>query len=328
MRRPWVRSPSGPLSRTLFEVNLQTLIQSKKPILVEGAMVERLSRMEGVALDSALIHAPLIYSPVQALQLGQVYRSYLNVGRKYNLPILTLTPTWRANFRNIAESQWKSQSLNEDCVHFLKEIRTEYGKYASSIYVGGMMGPSGDCYRPNEALTEKEAFNFHISQARALHNAGADFLLASTLPAVSEAIGLARAMSSTLAHYAISFVVRPDGTVLDGTPLHQAILAIDQKTESNPPIFYAINCVHPEMFRKALVKENHQTVKGRLLGFQANTSARNPEELDCLLERETIEPITFGNLMQKLRGDVGIQILGGCCGTDDRHIDALAKHLA
>jgi homocysteine S-methyltransferase len=311
-------------------MNFNETIQAQKPILTEGAMVERVRRHPDVALDPEIAHAGLIYSDRGRNVLAGIYRQYLSIGSRHDLPMLTLAPTWRANPERIAKagSNHKVETLNRDCVNFLKEIQDEFGDYGKKIFVAGMLGCRGDAYNPQEALGEKDAVHFHGQQVAALAASGADFIKAATLPAVSEALGIARAISNTGLPAVISFVIRPDGTLLDGTPLHTAVEMIDAAV--NPaPAFYMVNCVHPVVFMSAMGLETalSETVARRVLGFQANTSAKSPEELDNLNYLDTTEPDLFAKMMLEIHHTFGTRVLGGCCGTDDRHIEKIAEQL-
>jgi homocysteine S-methyltransferase len=177
-------------------------------------------------------------------------------------------------------------------------------------------------------MPELEAALFHTWQAEALANAGVDFLLASTLPALSEALGLARAQSATGLPYLISFVARPEGTLLDGTALHTAIDAIDRAVAARP-LGYLINCTHASVFHRAVLHATNSSslVRERVVGLLANTAALTPEELDASLELVEEEPELFGRSMAALHGELGMKVLGGCCGTDNRHIECLAKNI-
>ena len=152
-----------------------------------------------------------------------------------------------------------------------------------------------------------------------------DFILAATLPAVSEALGIAAAVSQCGIPYGLSFVIRSDGRILDGTPLQTAIEKIDA-TVDPAPLFYQINCVHPTIFKEAL--KHSDPGSGRILGLQANTSLKSPEELDGLDYLDTSEPKEFAESMLALHTQFGLKIIGGCCGTDHRHIEEIAKRLS
>jgi homocysteine S-methyltransferase len=304
-------------------------IASYSVLLAEGAVIERLRRNPGVRLDRHIAHAGLVYSRQGQAALRQIYRQYLDIGRMAGLPLLTCAPTWRANPARLQQAGYDDQAdVNGDCVRFLASIRAEYGAYAGQVFVGGLMSCQGDAYKPAEALPADEAAAFHRPQARALAAAGADFLLAATLPAASEALGLARAMASSGLPYALSFVLRPGGTLLDGTPLHQAVATIDSAVEP-APLFYMANCVHPTVFESAFAAAISQSpaVARRLIGLQANTSTKSPEELDNRGSLDGAQPEPFASAMVGLHHWFGTKILGGCCGTDNRHIAAIARRL-
>jgi homocysteine S-methyltransferase len=62
--------------------------------------------------------------------------------------------------------------------------------------------------------------------------------------------------------------------------------------------------------------------------LQANTSAKSPEELDGLESLDSEAPAPFAAAMLDVRRQFGAKILGGCCGSDERHIEAIAAMIA
>jgi homocysteine S-methyltransferase len=190
-----------------------------------------------------------------------------------------------------------------------------------------MMGCKGDAYKPQEALTSDEAELFHEFQARALSNGGVDFLFGATLPSYHEALGLAKAMAKTKKPYILSFVIRSNGTLLDGTSLHDAFLNIDSSVLTRP-LGYMVNCVHPSVLQSALLNhKKSKIVKERLLGIQSNTSSKSPEELEGATELESEDFDSLINNMLELHNEHGLNIMGGCCGTNDKHIQKLVNEL-
>ena len=300
-------------------------VRSAPILLTEGAVVERLRREYCLPLDAESLHAAFIYDDRRRSILKQIYSDYIELLKPTGVPFLLFTPTWRATGERLANEGLDARMVNRDNVRLLLELRSEHPDAEARMYVGGLMGCRGDAYRPEEALSEDDAFAFHRVQAESLMNGGVDFLFASTLPALSEAIGIARVYATLTSDYILSFIVRPDGTLLDGTPLHEALSLIDALV-SPPPLAYMVNCVHPNVFRSAMNHPFHSSayVRSRILGLQANTSERTPEELDGLDSLDTVEGLPFAHAMNSLRASTGIRILGGCCGTDVRHISALA----
>jgi homocysteine S-methyltransferase len=308
---------------------VKDLLVSSPAVLGEGAVIERLRRLPGITLHEQVVNSALIYDPAGCRALEAICRQYLEIGQRHDLPLLLSTPTWRASRDRITAAGLAGRELNGDNFRFLDGLRRGYGAYGEKVLIAGLTSCRGDAYRPAEAMHPAEAREFHRWQADKLATAGVDLLLAATLPALSEAIGLAQALGATGLPYLVSFVARPAGTLLDGTPLRDAIGAIDAAATPEP-LAYLINCTHASVFRSAV---NHPTnssplVRQRVVGLLANTSPLSPEELDNSTELAEEEPETFGADVAALYDDPGMRILGGCCGTDERHIEALARRLA
>ncbi|MBK8121962.1 MAG: homocysteine S-methyltransferase family protein [Sulfuritalea sp.] len=306
----------------------QELLTQSPAVLGEGAVIERLRRAPGIRLDDHVVNSALIYQESGRAALETIYRQYLAIGQRYQLPLLLSTPTWRAGRERIAAAGLAGRDLNGDNTRFLAKLRDGCGDYARQVAICGLMSCRGDAYKPDEAMSADAAAGFHGWQADALAAAGVDFLLAATLPALSEALGLARAQAATGLPYVISFVARREGTLLDGTPLSVAISTIDAAVTPRP-LAYLVNCTHASIFRSALLNERNSSplVKQRVIGLLANTAALSPEELNERTDLVEEAPAVFGRSVAALRSELGMKILGGCCGTDQRHIECLARAL-
>ena len=297
-------------------------------ILGEGAVIERLRRNSGFDLDPDIVNSAFIYDDAKRSALEAIYRQYLDIGSQYALPLLLSTPTWRASRERIEAAGYAGRDVNGDNFRFFDALRNSYGAYAQKVVICGLLSCRGNAYDQTEALTTDAAHRFHTWQATKLAEAGVDFLLAATLPALSEAIGLALALAATGRPYIVSFVARAEGTLLDGTPLKDAFAVIDDA--ANPkPLAYMINCTHASIFKSALMNKvnSSSSVRHRVVGLLANTAALKPEELDSSDTLVEEAPEVFGRSVADLREDLGMKILGGCCGTDERHIGSLAARL-
>jgi homocysteine S-methyltransferase len=306
------------------------VVTESSAVLMEGSVIERLRRDPDISLDPFILNAGLIYGEPGRSALAAIYGQYMKIGAEFGLPILCLTPTWRAGRERLGKAGYgESTDVNGDCARFLRRIREEFGDFAERIFIGGLMGVRGDAYDPGEALSREAAANHHAFQARALAAAGVDFLIASTLPALSEALGMAAAMAQTGIPYVISFIIGPSGSLLDGTPLPEAVERVDAAA-APPPFAVMINCVHPLVFEQAIESLGAVTDKvlRRVIGLQANTSPLSPEELDGLDHLEAEDPAVLARLMIRLHNRFGLSLLGGCCGTDHRHIAEIAERLA
>jgi homocysteine S-methyltransferase len=294
--------------------------------LSEGSVYERLRRHPSIEFDPYIFHASLIYDDRAILILEGVHREYVDVGKKHHLPILTMTDTWRSNQERVSLSNFKSHKVNQDNAKFMLGLRESYGSFAESIFIAGQIGPRGDAYKPEEALSKFQAESFHHAQLEAFAETNVDLLYAATLPALSEAQGIAVAMSKFDLPYMLSFVIRPEGTLLDGTPLGEAMDIIDNSVLT-PPTGYAVNCVHPKIFASGMsaLEGQNKMYSRRILGYQANTANLRPEEIDGSVELITEEPSVLADLMVDSYQSFRTLFLGGCCGTDTRHIEQLAE---
>jgi homocysteine S-methyltransferase len=298
-------------------------------ILGEGALIERLRRNSPFDLDPFIVNSGFIYDLPKRKAIEAIYRGYLDVGARHDLPLLLSTPTWRASRQRIADAGLSDRDVNGDNFRFLDDLRRTYGGYAQKVVICGLMSCKGDAYDQRLALKSDAAYAFHTWQAGKLAAAGVDFLMAATLPALEEAMGLAKAMAETHMPYVVSFVFRAEGTLLDGTPLKDAVAAIDAEVTPKPVAFMS-NCTHASNFRSAMMHRRNSSslVRDRVKGLLANTAALTPEELDNADALVEEEPAVFGRDLAALNRDLGIKILGGCCGTDERHIGDLAARLA
>lgn len=294
-------------------------------ILMEGALGERLKREYNIPFDEIVALAGHIYNANSKQALKALYDQYIEISQKYNLPIMITTPTRRANKERVSQSEF-NQSIIFDNVSFLRQIKEDH---SSNVYIGGLMGCNGDAYKATNVLSEDEAYEFHSWQSSLFAEAKVDFLYAGIMPALSEAIGVAIAMEKTGLPYIISFMIRNDGKLIDGTAIHSAISTIDNVTKRNP-LCYMTNCVHPKIVVKALSQRCNQTttVEKRFKGIQANASSLSPEELDNCCNLETSDANSLADDMFKLLNDYKFKIFGGCCGTDETHIHEIAKRIS
>lgn len=309
--------------------DLLTCLKEQRYVLAEGAVIERVRRSHSELLDPHVENAAMIYSDAGRRVLGTMYREYLSIGASFHLPMIVFAPTWRASQTRLQDAGFSAgHDVNGDGVRFLRGIAAEYGSSANDVFVGGLMACANDAYRPEQTLTRKEAVAHHALQAQALAKAQVDFIWAATLPAIEEAIGLAQLLATFSVPYMLSFVLRRNGTLLDGTPLSEAIEQIDLLVAASPA-YYMVNCVHPLNFGIAILAQGakHALVSERVIGLQANTSRLSPEQLDGAEELDEDDPDIWAAEFRYVSRVCPLKIAGGCCGTDARHITALAQQL-
>ena len=299
---------------------MRQILNDHKLVLMEAAIVELLRRSSEVELHPRLVNAPLIYEPSGRKALREIYQSYIDIARQARVPFLMCTPTWRTNHARVLETKIKS-SINIDAVHFLQEIRDSQDSGRENIKIGGLIGCKNDCYQPQEAISAQEAEQFHAWQIGQLKQGGVDFIIAETLPSVEEAIGIARAIERSGLPYFISFVISRDGRVLDGSDLSVAIERIDANTHRQA-LGFMVNCAYPSFLCAA---SQPPVVFQRLLGYLANASSKDHCDLDGAQEllMETVSD--WGDIMLDLNQNYAVKVLGGCCGTNEQHLNYLVN---
>jgi homocysteine S-methyltransferase len=186
--------------------------------------------------------------------------------------------------------------------------------------------PASDGYAGGEALSTKDAFAYHREQADVLARSDVDLLYAPTFPAFSELYGVARAMAETGRPYTLAPMLHPDGTMLDGTPLAETIARIDAEISPGPH-HYMIGCLYPTHAETALqvLRASQRDLVKRVRGLKANASPLSPEELDKLSHLAATDVQTWVRDELACAREFDLTVLGGCCGTDERYIDALAR---
>lgn len=298
----------------------------KNPVLLmEGALGERLKREYHLHPDENVALAGIVYQDGGRQALFELWNQYLKIAEKYHLPFLATTPTRRANKERVFRAGLDEKIIFDNAA-LLKQIKQTA---KTEMYIGGLMGCRGDAYQANEALPADAAEEFHFWQANLLRQSGVDFLFAGIMPALTEAIGMARAMERTGLPYIISFMIRKNGRLIDGTAIHDAIFEIDRNV-TRKPVCYMTNCVHPDVLYEALSCKCNGTplVRQRFLGIQANTSALSPEELDGSAELLCSGCMELSQSMARLKNVMNLKIAGGCCGTDDAHMEEVARLLS
>jgi len=294
---------------------MQQLLSDNSLILMEAAIVEPLRRSSDVDLHPLLVNAPLIYEEAGRQALAKLYQNYIDIALAAKTPFLMCTPTWRANKERVSETGI-NPTVNIDAARFLQGIRESQKQGRENIKIGGLIGCKNDCYLPQEALSATQAEQFHTWQIEQLKQGGVDFLIAETLPNIDEAIGIAKALENSGLPYFMSFVISRDGRILDGTDLYAAIKMIDANTDRQP-LGFMVNCAYPS-FLKA--ETQPPELFKRLVGYLANASSRDHCDLDGS-ESLLMESVSdWGEMMLELNRVYGIKVLGGCCGTNEQHL--------
>ena len=257
--------------------------------------------------------------------LGDYFDRYVPMAIEARAGFILESPTWRANPDWGAKVGYGRQALasnNRAAIEFLLDLRDRYETQGSPMVVSGAIGPRGDGYVASEMMTADEAAHYHAFQIGVLRDAGADLASAFTMTTASEAQGIALAAKDANIPCAISFTVETDGSLPSGETLADAIESVDAAT-GNRPAYYMINCAHPTHFDHVL--DAGGAWMKRIRGIRANSSRASHAELDNAPELDIGDPLELGGQYAELkRRFPHINVLGGCCGTDHRHVDCIS----
>jgi S-methylmethionine-dependent homocysteine/selenocysteine methylase len=260
----------------------------------------------------------------QALQ--KYFRTYATLAQNYQVGLVLESATWRANpdwGTKLGYSNLALAKMNHKAIALLHDIRQEYETEQSRMVISGCLGPRGDGYIPSDVMTANEAQNYHQPQVETFRDAGADLVTAMTMNYVEEAIGITLAAQSVGMPVVIAFTVETDGNLPTGQTLKEAIQQVDAAT-NQAPAYYGINCAHPNHFAEVLT--TGEMWVNRIRGIRANSSTRSHAELNEAPDLDEGNPVELGNQYRELRNQLPhLNVLGGCCGTDDRHIESICK---
>jgi S-methylmethionine-dependent homocysteine/selenocysteine methylase len=203
----------------------------------------------------------------------------------------------------------------------MEELRERYDSGAAPIVVSGCIGPQDDGYNPRTRLSADEARDYHSTQIGTFAGTSADMVCAITMTYADEATGITRAAREAGLPAVISFTLETDGRLPSGQALGEAIEQVDADTDSGPA-YYMINCAHPTHFESVL--EGGAAWAHRIRGLRANASTKSHAELDDAEELDEGDPDDLGARYAALRTKLpNLNVLGGCCGTDHRHVSAV-----
>jgi homocysteine S-methyltransferase len=298
---------------------------SDRVFLTDGGIETSLIYRQGCELPEFAAF-PLLDSPSGRKALRDYFLPYVEIAVNARVGLVLETPTWRANPDWAALLGYDAAALaaaNRAAVELLAELRGEHATAQTPIVVSGCVGPRGDGYRPETLMTPEEAEAYHAAQISSFAEARVDLVTAITMTHTAEAIGVARAAAAHGVPSVISFTVETDGRLPSGEALGAAITAVDAATAA-APAYYMVNCAHPTHFEQVLREGDGW--QERVRGLRANASAASHEELDAATELDAGDPVDLAASYARLREEhPWISVLGGCCGTDERHIDAIQR---
>jgi S-methylmethionine-dependent homocysteine/selenocysteine methylase len=261
---------------------------------------------------------PLVEDATGTAILRSYYNDYIAIAAATGAGMVLEAPTWRASADWGAKLGYDAEALarvNRSAIDLLRRLAQEQS--LDEVRISGVLGPRGDGYVPT-GLPADAAAEYHSTQVSTFADAGVDFVHAMTVNQVAEAIGVVRAARAAGVPVAISFTVETDGKLAEGTTLRTAVEQVDAVA---PPDWFGVNCAHPTHLRSALDGGSWQS---RLSAFRPNASTSSHAELDESDELDTGDVAYLAAATSEVQQLVPtLSILGGCCGTDARHVAAI-----
>lgn len=302
------------------------LPQLDRLFLTEGGMETVMIFQKSVELAS-FAAIDLMRRPDGPAIITDYFEPFIETAKSAGTGLILDTPTWRASPDWVGPIGFTDLEALADAnrrgVELVAEVCAANATPETPMLASACIGPRGDGYDPGGVMSPDEAEAYHSWQMAIFSEGSADFVSALTMNNINEAIGVTRAARNYRLPVAISFTVETDGSLPTGDTLEQAICEVDEATDGYPA-YFMINCAHPTHFSETL--ETAGDWIGRIQGIRANASKRSHAELDCACELDDGDPPELGRQLAELRLRFPrLTVLGGCCGTDHRHIAEIAK---
>ena len=292
--------------------------------LTDGGIETTLIFLEGLELPDFAAFDLLKRKEGEAA-LRKYFHTYAGLAQRFGTGLILESATWRASSDWGTKLGYGSKEMadaNRRAIGLLESIRSEYRSNSGKIVISGCVGPRGDGYSPGKAMSEEDAEAYHGNQIRVFQESAADMVTAITMNYVEEAVGVARAAERAGIPAAISFTVETDGRLPTGQTLRAAIEQVDAAT-SRYPSYYMINCAHPTHFEHVLAGGEPWTQ--RIRGLRANASRKSHAELNESPDLDIGDPVELGIQHAQLKSRLPqLNVMGGCCGTDHRHVEQIA----
>jgi S-methylmethionine-dependent homocysteine/selenocysteine methylase len=292
---------------------------SGDPFITDGGMETVLIFDYGLELPDFASFV-LLDQPAGVQALRSYYVRFLDIARERAAGIVLDTPTWRANAdwgERLGYSPEALADVNRRGVALLEELRRD--AKGMQLVISGCIGPRGDGYQVGDAMTSDEAESYHQPQVETFAGTTADLVSALTLTYVDEAVGIVRAAEKAGIPSVVSFTLETDGRLPSGQALKDAVAEVDAETGA-AAAYFMVNCAHPTHFEHVLADGGLERVRG----LRANASSKSHAELDEAEELDQGDPHELAEQYRSLRRAwPNLTVVGGCCGTDHRHVDEI-----
>jgi homocysteine S-methyltransferase len=260
--------------------------------------------------------------------LANYFRGFLALANEYDAGCILDSQTWKAHMHwanDLGEDEEFLQKANEESIRFIKGLRDEFSDNEKPVVLNAAIGPQGDAYAPEAEVAAEQAEDYHSKQLGWLAATDVDMVTAMTFTQSDEAIGVVRAANKVGLPSVVSFTVETDGKLPTGQPLGEAIQAVDEATD-NAAAYFMVNCAHPDHFFHVLINSEWAH---RIHGIRCNASRLSHAELDESEVLDHGDPVELAEQYRSLAGRMPwLNVFGGCCGSDLRHVTQIAAAVA
>ena len=304
---------------------IDTLLNSDRAWLTDAGLETSIIFHDGIDLPLfASFH--LLENDEGIAALDRYFDRYIRLAKSADTGFLIDTTTWRSGAfwaEALGRSEADMEEVTRNAVRYALVLKQQTEAAGTPTLINGVIGPAGDGYQPDALWSVDDAEAVHTKQTEWLASAGADIIAGVTITHTGEGIGLVRAAKRTGLPVVLSYTVETDGYLPTGQSLGDAIAETDAATGS-APVFYMVNCAHPDHFKGELAGD----WTSRIGGIRANASRMSHAELDEAEELDDGNPEEFGALYGEIALKLGnLRVIGGCCGSDDRHVACAARHV-
>lgn len=278
---------------------------------------------KGVEIREFAAHT-LLADSAGRCALTRYFREFLSLAKQHKTGFILDSQTWKAHSHwadDLGATESELQAANRESIDFIADLRDEFAGNHGPIVLNGVIGPRGDAYAPESAISAAEAEEYHAQQIAWLAATEVEMVSALTFAQASEAIGFVNAATKADLPVVVSFTVETDGSLPSGQALGEAIAEVDAATRQGAA-YFMINCAHPDHFVDALADASWLR---RIKGLRCNASRCSHAELDAAEELDAGNPEELGQQYRSLLNKMPwVNVLGGCCGSDLRHVTAIA----
>jgi len=292
--------------------------------LADGGIETDLIFNHGIEIREFAAHT-LLSDPAGREAMARYFYGYLALADAHGAGFILDSQTWKAHLHwahELHATEHELKAANRASIEFIAGLRDMFAENKGPIVLNGIVGPTSDAYAPEQRVGADKAEQYHARQLGWLAETEVDMVTGVTFPGSEEAIGFVRAARAFDLPVVISFTVETNGCLPTGRPLGEAIRMVDDVTGGSAA-YFQVNCAHPDHFFHLF--DGAEWTR-RIRGLRCNASRLSHAELDCCEVLDDGDPEELGEQYREILPAMPwLNIFGGCCGSDLRHVTRIAE---